>query len=172
MSASSEKLKKLAELNFCKDCYSKYLVSIHGEIEYFLSEPISDWRQTEANIDILWIKAKGLYVKNSTIFSPHQSAFKKAGNETVCKKLKFLKEDGIINEYTYEFLNKVRQRRNKIHPPSKFTKQDYALFQEAKRITDAMIIPIVFDLKNERWTHHLANIEEYAKQLLEKSEPV
>ena len=53
MSALSEKLKKLAELNFCKDCYSKYLVLIHGEIEYLLSEPISDWRQTEENINVL-----------------------------------------------------------------------------------------------------------------------
>ena len=127
MSALSEKLRKMAELNFCKDCYHKYLVLIQGEIECLLSEPISDWRQTEQNINFFWIKAKGLYDVNSTIFSPHQNAFKKAGNEPVCEKLKYLKEKGIINEYTNDFLNKVRKRRNNVHPPTKFSKQDYFL---------------------------------------------
>ena len=79
MSIVSEKLKSIAELNFCEDCYPKYLILIQGEIEYLLSEPISDWRQTEANIDIMWIKAKGFYnVVNSTIFSPHEDALEKA----------------------------------------------------------------------------------------------
>ena len=169
MSALSEKLKKLAELNFCEDCYSKYLALIHGEIEYLLSEPISDWRQTEENINILWIKAKGLYVANSTIFSPCENAFTKARNETVKNKLKDLNDKGLINDYTHDFLNKVRKRRNKIHPPLKFSKQDYNLFREAKTLTDTMLMPIMFDLKDDRWKNLLANIEKHAKQLLEKS---
>jgi hypothetical protein len=45
VSALSEKLKRMAELNFCKKCYSKYLALVHGEIEHLLSEPISNWRQ-------------------------------------------------------------------------------------------------------------------------------
>jgi hypothetical protein len=169
MSALSEKLKKLAELNFCENCYSKYLALIHGEIEYFLSEPISDWRQTEENINILWIKAKGLYVANSTIFSPCENAFTKARNETVKNKLKDLNDKGLINDYTHDFLNKVRKRRNKIHPPLKFSKQDYNLFREAKTLTDTMLMPIMFDLKDDRWKNLLANVEKHAKQLLEKS---
>ena len=97
MSALSEKLRNLAELNFCKDCYHKYLALIQGEIEYLLSEPISDWRQTEANIDIMWIKAKGFYnVSNSIIFAPQEEAFQKAKIEKLWKKLKFLKEREIL----------------------------------------------------------------------------
>lgn len=169
MSALSEKLKRQAELNFCKDCYHKYLTSIHVEIEYLLSEPLSDWRQTEANIDIMWIKAKGLYNGvNSTVFSPHENAFKKARGETSYDKLKFLKKEEIINNYTYEFLDKVRKRRNKIHPPSKFSKQDYVLFREAKALTDTIQIPIIHDLKDDRWKNVLVNVENHAKQLLSK----
>ena len=97
MPALSEKLKKMAELNFCENCYHKYLVLIHGEIEHLLSEPISDWRQTEANIDIMWIKAKGLYnVVNSTVFFPCEDAFQKAKEEKLWKKLKLLKEKEIL----------------------------------------------------------------------------
>jgi hypothetical protein len=170
MYASSEKLKKLAELNFCKNCYSKYLDLIHPEIEYLLSEPISDWRQTEENINVLWIKAKGLYnVVNSTVFSPHENAFKKARNETVLTKLKNLKDEGLIKDYTYDFLNKVRRRRNNIHPPFKFSKQDYILFREAKALTDTMIPPIIFDLKDAVWKKELDNIEKHAKRLLENT---
>ena len=169
MSLLSEKLKKLAELNFCESCYSKYLILIHGEIEYLLSEPMSDWRQTEANIDIMWIKAKGFYrIVNSTVFSPHRNAFQKAKEEKLWKKIEFLKEKGIMQEHTYKFLDKVSKRRNKIHPPSKFSKQDYVLFLEAKRMTDAMFIPIVHELKNGIWKDHQANIEKQAKTLLEK----
>jgi hypothetical protein len=170
MSALSEKLKKLAELNFCEDCYSKYLALIHGEIEYLLSEPISDWRQTEENINILWIKAKGLYdVVNSTIFSPHEDSFQKAREEKLWKKLKFLRKNEIINDFTYKFLDEVSKRRSKIHPPLKFSKQDYNLFREAKTLTDTMLMPIMFDLKDDRWKNLLANVEKRAKQLLEKS---
>ena len=86
----------------------------------------------------------------------------------MCKKLKYLKEKGIINEYTYDFLNKVRKRRNNVHPPIKFSKQDYFLFQEAKKITDMMFPVIIHDLNYEPWKSNLAYIEKYAKQLLEK----
>lgn len=158
----------MAEHNFCKNCYSKYLVLFHGEIEHHLSEPISDWRQTENNIDWLWIKAKGFYsITNSTIFSPQDNAFKKAANESVFDKLNYLRNKERIKNYTYEFLNKVRKRRNKIHPPSKFSKQDYILFREARAITDAMFIPIIHDLKSDIWKNTLANVEKRAKLLLE-----
>jgi hypothetical protein len=170
MSALSEKLKKMAELNFCEDCYSKYLALIHGEIEYLLSEPISDWRQTEENINVLWIKAKGLYdAKKSPRFSPYENAFQKATKEKLWTKLQFLRKSEIINDFTYEFLDKVRERRNKIHPPSKFSQQDYTLFREAKALTDAMVPPIIFDLKDAIWKKELDNIEKYAKRLLEKT---
>jgi hypothetical protein len=170
LSSSSEKLKKLAELNFCEDCYLKYLALIHPEIEYLLSEPIFDWRQTEHNIDVLWIKAKGLYdVKKSPMFSPLENAFQIAKGEKLWGKLKFLRENGIINNFTYRFLDKVSKRRNKIHSLSKFSKQDYTLFREAKALTDTVMLPIIFDLKDP-WKKQLDNVEKRAKWLLEKTE--
>ena len=169
MSFPSEKLKELAKLNFCKDCYSKYLDLIHGEIEYLLSDPISDWRQTENNITILWIKAKGFYKVNLGVFSPNQDAIEKAQKEKAFNKLKFLKDEGIIKEYTYEFLNKVRQKRNKVHQQTKFSKQDYILFREANALTNTLFPIIIFDLK-EPWKKQLDYVEKRAKWLLEKTE--
>jgi hypothetical protein len=171
LSSPSEKLRKLAELNFCKDCYFKYLALIHPEIDHILSEPISDWRQTEHNIDILWIKAKGLYdIKDSQVFSPHKNAFQKAENEKLWVKLKFLKEKGILQNFTYKLLDKVSKKRNKIHSLYKFSEKDYRSFRLAKAFTDALITPIIFDLQDEIWKKQLANNEELVQWLLENTE--
>ena len=168
MSFTSEKLKRLAEANFCKECYRKFLDLIFGEIEYLLSEPISDWRATEQNISLFWIKAKGFYEMKSGVFSSCPDAFKKAENETTYNKLKFLKDKGIIKEYTYEFLNQVRKRRNNVHPPKKFSKDDYFLFREARGITDAMFVPIIHDSCSDVWKSQLPAIEKSVKNFLEK----
>jgi hypothetical protein len=125
MFALIKKLNGVAKLNFCKDCYSKYRDLITGEIEYLLSEPLSDWRQTETNIDLMWIKAKGLYSVVNTAFSPHENAFKKSRRKSIWNKLNFLKKK------------------------------------------DSMRIPIIHDLKDDRWKRALIGIENYAKQLLE-----
>jgi len=163
----SEKLRKMAELNFCKECYQKYLMFIHGEIEYLLSEPISDWRQVETDITLLAVKAKGAYKKtNSGIFTPDEKAFKHIQKEKLWKKLKILKETGVIGENLYRFLDEVSKIRNKIHPPNKFSKQDYALFREAKTLASAMVTPILFDLKDDVWKRYLADVEYRAKWLL------
>jgi len=101
----SEKLKKMAELNFCQECYQKYLMFIHGEIEYLLSEPISDWREVEANINKLMMKAKGFYRKNAsmTIYPDMESYYEemRKGRWGFKRKIDFLREEGIVGESSY-----------------------------------------------------------------------
>lgn len=167
MSALSEKLKKMAKLNFCQECYQKYLMFVHGQIEYLLSEPISDWRQVETNITLLAVKAKGAYKKtNSTVFSPNEKAFNKIQKEKLWKKLKILKEAGVLGDNLYRFLDEVSKIRNKIHPPNKFSEQDYILFREAKALTTAILTPVLHDLKDDTWNKVLVSVENHAKWLL------
>jgi len=165
----SEKLRKMAELNLCQECYQKYLMFIHGEIEYLLSEPISDWRQVETDITLLAVKAKGAYKKtNSGIFTPDEKAFKHIQKEKLWKKLKILKETGVLGENLYRFLDEVSKIRNKIHPPNKFSEQDYILFREAKALTTTILTPVLFDLKDDTWNKVLVTVENRAKWLLSK----
>jgi len=63
----------------------------------------------------------------------------------------------------------VSKRRNKIHSLSKFSKEDYILFREAKALTDIMHPVIIFDLKDQ-WKKQLDYVENRAKWLLEKTE--
>jgi len=173
MSALSEKLKKSAERNFCEKCYQKYLALIHSEVEYLLSEPISDWRLVEANINGMVMKAKGFYKKtNSTVITPDTEAF----NEEMRKerwgfkrKIDFLQKQGIIKESLHGFLDRINKIRNRVHKErTEFSKQDYVLFREAKALTDAILWFILFDLKDDRWKNVLANVEKRAKQVLSK----
>lgn len=174
MSDVSKKLRNLAELNFCENCYSKYLSLFQAEIERLLSEPIADWKQVEVNIDVMWIKAMNLYtVRNTTIFSPNKTAFRKAKSEKLWKKLKFLREKRILGNSTYEFLAKVSDKRNKIHPQyyseqNFFTKQDYLIFRWARVLTDILYMYTIRDVKDKIWKNEMINVEKQAKYLLEK----
>ncbi|MFA5363852.1 MAG: hypothetical protein WC325_01555 [Candidatus Bathyarchaeia archaeon] len=168
MSEVIEKLRGLARLNFCEKCYSTYLQLFEGEIEQLLFEPLVDWKETEINIDRMWIKAKGFYtIVNSTVFSPNKTAFQKAKDTKLIDKLKFLREKGILFENTFKFLDQVSKRRNKIHPQyfeqNYFSKQDYRMFQLAKTLTNMIIFPIIYDLKSDEWISTFENVENIAK---------
>jgi len=173
MSEVIEKLRSLARLNFCAKCYSTYLGLFEAEIERLLLEPIADWKQAEINIDKMWIKAKGFYtVVNSTVFSPDKDAFQKAKEEKLWKKLEFLKDEGILFEHTYKFLDHVSKRRNKIHPQyfeqNYFSRQDYRMFQVAKTLTDMILFPVIHDLKGDEWKATFDVVENLARVFLEK----
>jgi hypothetical protein len=166
MSEIIRKLRYLAKSNFCEKCYPK------GQIENLLSEPLVDWKETEINIDKMWIKAKGFYkVINSTIFSPDKDAFQKAKETKLHEKLKFLKDKGMLYEDTYKFLDQVSKRRNKIHPQysekNYFSGQDYLLFQKAKALTGMIVIPIMHDLKGGVWNSTFSTVENLARTFLE-----
>lgn len=132
----SEKLKNLAKANFCNDCYQKYLTLIQGEIEYLLSDPIPDWNETEENITKMFLKYKGYF--KQTDWGTLSLDLREEDLQRIRKrpdlkiKIDILHEHGILKENTYKFLDYVRNRRNKIHPPNRFSEQDYRLFRQAK----------------------------------------
>ena len=173
MSGLSEKLKKMAELNFCQECYQKYLMFIHGEIDYLLSEPMSDWRQVEANINKLMMKAKGFVKKtNSTVIFPDIESYDeemRKGRWGFKRKIDFLQKEEILGESLNSFLGRINEIRNRVHEErTQFSTRDYGLFREAKELTSAILTPILFDLKDDVWKRYLADVENRAKCLLSK----
>ena len=171
----SEKLKSLAKANFCDDCYQKYLTLIQGEIEYLLSDPISDWSETEENITKMFLKYKGYF--KQTVLGTQSLDLSEEDLRRIRKspnfynKIDILHKNGILKENVYKFLDYVRKRRNKIHPPNRFSEQDYKLFRQAKELTQTIFRPILFDLQNDRSEKLLANVETYVKHLLSKLNP-
>ena len=173
MSEVIRKLRGLARLNFCEKCYPKYLTLFEGQIERLLLEPIADWKETEINIDKMWIKAKGYYkIVNLTVFSPNKTAFQKARNTKLIDKLIFLRKKGILRENTFKFLDHVSKRRNKIHPQyfeeNYFSRQDYQMFQLAKTFTNMIVFPVIHDLKTDEWKSSFDTVENLATKFLKE----
>ena len=165
-----EQLRKTAELNLCEDCYKKYTMLLEPQIKKWLSKPIGDWRQVETDVNMMVIKAKGFYKQgDSTTFSPDDRAFGEVEKEKLWEKMKFLKETGILGDNSHKFLDKVSKIRNKvIHHQEGFSERDYNLFRHAKELTNAMVMPILFDLEDDVHQRLLASLENHAKQLLSK----
>jgi len=172
MSEVIEKLPGMAKLNFSEKCYPKYLTLFEGQIERLLSEPIADWKETEINIDKMWIKVKGYYkIVNSTIFSPNKATFQKARSTKLIDKLLFLRKKGIVFENTFKFLDYVSKRRNKIHPQyfeeNCFSRQDYHMFQLARTLTNMLLFPVIHDLISDECNSTLATVENIGRKFLE-----
>jgi hypothetical protein len=167
----SEKLKSLVKANFCDDCYQKYLALIVPEIEFLLSSPISDWNETEENITQMFLKHKGYFKQTdwgTQSLDISEGDLQRIRKSPFKRKIDILHKHGILKENIYKFLDYVRGRRNKIHPPYRFSEQDYRLFKQAKDITNAIFIPVLFDLKNDRRKTLQANVETHIKNLLSK----
>ena len=166
-----DKFKILVEKNFCEKCFKKYIALIEPEIEYLLSEPISDWRETEENITQMFLKDKGYFKqteKGTLHLDLHEEDLQNIRNSPLKRKIDYLRKQGILKENFYKFLDYVRSRRNKIHPPNKFSNQDYMLFKQAKELTDVISTTIMFDLKDDVYERLLVKAENYAKQVLSK----
>lgn len=172
MTVLSEKLRRMAELNFCEGCYRKYTMLLQPQIEEWLSEPIFDWRQTEENVNKLLMKAKGYYKQtaNSTVLFPNRDAFSKEMRKKrwgFKRKIGYLHSQGIIKSSLYRLLETTSRIRHRIHKEyTEFSKQDYNLFRTAKNLTHTILLPILFDLKEDRWNRLLADVEKHARQIL------
>ena len=172
MMMTIEQLRKLAELNLCESCYKKYTILLEPQIKEWLSEPIGDWRQVETNINDIMMKAKGFVRKtdSATLSLDREAFFEEMAKDrwSFKRKIDSLHRQGVIKESVHDFLDKVRVIRNKIHGQNKFSKQDYSLFRQAKELTNAMVMPILFDLEDDVHQRLLARIENHAKQLLSR----
>lgn len=77
---SIEYLKKIAEMNLCQDCFWKYKAIIEPSIKAYLSQPLSDFRQSEAQITQIVMKIQGVFKGKTWILS-----FRKGEEEKVAE---------------------------------------------------------------------------------------
>ena len=172
------KLRGIAKLNFCKECYAKYTAFIEPNIRP-LSQPLPDWRGAESTLTQLVMKHKGVF-KGDVIFIaidndmdekwPGQVdviAFKEIKKWSLKRKLDYLRRHGILQNASYAFLNKVREIRNKIHEEFyDFSEEDMTLFRYARFITDQISGAILYDMPETFSATMTSNAEKMAEQLL------
>lgn len=96
-------------------------------------------------------------------------AFRKIKNWRFIDKIKYLQKNGILQDSSYQLLDKARETRNRLHDLFGFSEQDYALFRISYVITNQLWNATMIEQKDiSIWLK--AEAERIAKQWLEKSE--
>lgn len=176
-----EDLRKLAELNLCKDCFLKYEAMIEPTVKGWLSQPLIDFRQAEAQITQMVMKAEGVFKGKTWVLSFDKGeeekvaehidvkAFRKIEKMRFKDKIIYLHKKGILQNSCYRLLDKAREIRNKIHVEpivAGLSEQDYTLFSMASAITNQLWSAMRFDWKEEIITIIKSNTEKAAEQWL------
>jgi len=174
-------LRKLAELNLCSDCFLKYKALIEPNVKQWLFKPLSDWRTVESYVTQMVMKIKGVF-KGELIFisldegddekyadEVDAKAFRKIKKWSFKRKIDFLHKNGILQDSSHRFLDKVREVRNTIHDEFvELSEKDLTLFYMASAITSQIYMATMYSPKMNISPNLISNAEKIAEQLLLK----
>lgn len=175
-----ERLRKLAKLNLCDDCYKKYLMSIEPTVEQLLHYPLDNWRVVESNVTILALKTYGAFTGKPTPFElnvnnlpeEYRNQFDiKRWNEVkrwgFKRKICYLHKKGILQDSAYSFLCKVNNRRNEIHKVfGEYSEKDFLMFKNALGIIFLINMAVVVFDESEETEKMKSEAEKLAEQFL------
>lgn len=177
-----EQLRRLAELNLCPDCFRRYKIIIEPSIVLYLSQPLYDWRIAESQITQVVMKTKGIFKSDITVLLIDEGdeedvssevdvkEFRKIEKMSFKSKIKYLHDNGIIQNSSYIILDKARGARNKIHAEPnlvELSSEDYALFSMASWISNTIWISVL-DRSEKIATQIRSNTEKAAELWLKK----
>jgi hypothetical protein len=175
-------LRKIAELNLCDSCFEKYKAfiepTIQSTLQNLLSRPLADWIETESEITQIVMKNKGVFKGTAIVISLGMDesksadmvdikAFKAIKKWKFIEKIKYLHATGVLQDSSYELLDKARETRNRLHDLIAFTEDDYELFHVAFIVTNQIWNATIIDQKDISIQLKI-NAEKYAKQWLER----
>ncbi|UCE16180.1 MAG: hypothetical protein JSV12_00740 [Candidatus Bathyarchaeota archaeon] len=179
---SLKRLRKIAELNLCENCYEKYKAILEPSIKQWLFQPLPDWRAVESYITQMVMKLEGVFKTDVIFISLDEDSNEKYANEvdveafqkikygwSLRDKIKYLKKMGILHDFSYNLLDRVREIRNRIHDEFyEFSENDLILFHWARTITSQIHWATMFPLNKETSENVRSNAEKLAEQLLQK----
>jgi len=176
-----EYLRKVAELNLCKDCLTKYKAMIEPAIRIWLSQPLSEFRQAESQITQMVMKTEGVFKGKTWVISFSKGeeekvadyidvkAFRKIEKWGFKKEIDYLHQNGILKDSSYRLLDKARIARNKIHGEpivAELSEEDYSLFSMASSITSQLWSATMIDWEKDISINLKSNAEKVAEQWL------
>jgi hypothetical protein len=174
-----ENLRKNAELNLCPDYFKKYRAIIEPSIINYLAQPLDDFRQAESQITQIVMKTKGVFRGDIWVLSMDEgdekkveddidvNAFKEIVKWTFKRKIDYLHKNGILQDSSYNILDKAREARNKIHTDpivARLSIEDYTLFSMANGIASQIYTAFRFDRGEEETANLLSKTEKVAEQ--------
>src|SRR4030065_1297476 len=172
-------LRQNAELNLCESCFQKYKMLIEPTIREWLSKPLSDWSEVESLVTRMVMKKKGVFKGKMIFISLDEDSNEKYSDEVDVKafqkikkwgfkhKIDYLHENGILQDSSYRFLDKVREVRNRIHDESaQFSEQDRILFHLANVVTNQIYFVTMNGLGENISNNLKSNAEKFSEQCL------
>ena len=146
---SLKRLRIIAELNLCENCYKNYKAMLEPTIKKWLLNPLTEWANVESNITQMVMKLKGVFKTDVIFLTLDDNSDEKYDDEVDVKtfqeikrhwgfkrKIKYLRDEGVLGDSSYSLLFRLSNIRNKIHEEfSEFSEQDLNLFRRAHTIT-------------------------------------
>lgn len=154
---------------------------IEPSIIHYLAQPLDDFRQAESQITQIVMKTRGVFRGDIWVVSMDEGdeekveedidvkAFKAIENWSFKRKIDYLHKNGILQDSSYNILDKAREARNKIHSDPIVTGlsiEDYALFSIANGIASQIYTAFRFDRGEEETTNLVSKTEKVAEQWL------
>lgn len=127
-----EDIRKLAELNLTPECYRSYLEIIEPNIKAIIPNYLKDWQGIELQIMLTTMRHAGVFKTSLSFHSIDENTEKIHGEEIdikkfkeinawkLWKKIKYLKDEGVLGENSFNLFNTLKEMRNKIHEPDTF----------------------------------------------------
>lgn len=161
-----EGLRKLAELSLCEDCYQKYIALIEPTIKRLLSKPFREWTIIESYVTQMVMKLERVFKEDGLIMiyvdeekddinkirdKVNVTAFQKIKRWGFKRKMEYLQDSGVLQNSSYESLEKARNIRNKaIHDELyEFSSEDRALIHAAYNTTSQLYYATVYSSEKE-----------------------
>jgi hypothetical protein len=178
---SLKSLRRLAELNLCKECYPKYLALIEGNVEGMLLDSLYNWRSAESIVTQMVMRHKGVFKTRTTVIAirdndnPPEDLVDVKGYREVefwdfSRKLKYLHNNKILPDNCYEALRIAGRIRNKLHTDPvafRFSERDLQLFARVHQIVSQLQFAEMENTVELRERFRLAP-EEYAKRVVQE----
>lgn len=122
-----EDIRKLAELNMTPECYKTYLAIIEPNIKAIIPNYFKDWQNVEGYVTMIVMRHMGIFKTSFSFISIDDDAEEKYGDQldvtkfrkikkwTFKQKIEYLNKEGILKDNSYKLLDKLREKRNRIH---------------------------------------------------------
>jgi hypothetical protein len=151
-----EHLRKMAELNFTDDCYNHYLALIEPGIRSIIENYMRSWQDIESAVTRMVMVHKKIYKTDLQFVSLSPDAKEKFGDQVDVDefnkvkfgmgfrdKINYLKDVGLLQTQSYNLLDMLNKRRNKIHEIGEvFTQKDLNIFAGAYSVVFYILLTI------------------------------
>jgi hypothetical protein len=177
-----EEFRHFAREHLCEKCYMRYLALIEPTVRRYRFKPLWEWAEIENHITWMVMALEGVFKQKGTILidmeedDPEEKfsefvnvkAFREIQQDWgFMKKVRYLREKGILRKASLKLLAQLSKIRNKLHKYDyEFTEKELKLFSHARTIFTALGWSMLWHTDRKLPSRILNSTESRAERLL------